>query len=213
MAQHYTAGNMTVVGAGMAHSEIVAEATAFFGDAQAGDVATPASPYVGGQAGLKADSPMTHVALAVPGAGNGTAEAGAAVVFKALLDAKAPATASAFNLSYSDAGVVGLYGAVDAASAGALCEALVSAFKAAASADDASIAAAKTTALTAQLVALEDSANAALALASGGAAAVDAVTPAQVKAFATAALKASPSLATVGSTAAMPSYPALAKML
>ena len=84
--------------------------------------------------------------------------------------------------------------------------------QAAASASDATIAIAKTAAKTAAFVNAEDASSAVAALAAGAPADIDSVTAADVKKFAAAALKAGPSMATVGASHALPSHAAVTKM-
>eukprot|EP00614_Pseudopedinella_elastica_P005151 CAMPEP_0172597516 /NCGR_PEP_ID=MMETSP1068-20121228/17510_1 /TAXON_ID=35684 /ORGANISM="Pseudopedinella elastica, Strain CCMP716" /LENGTH=419 /DNA_ID=CAMNT_0013397061 /DNA_START=48 /DNA_END=1307 /DNA_ORIENTATION=- len=202
--------NMTLVGAGLSHAELIAAAESLFPLSGAGGaVVVPASPFVGGSAELVADSPLTHVAIGLAGASSGSPDYYTALVLKQLL--AAPGAAS-FCVGYSDSGLVGLYGAAAPAAAGALAESMVAALKA--SYTDAQVAAAKLAVKTQLAVSAEDSAAllGELAGSAASAAGVDKVTAAAVKAFAAKAAKSSPALATVGPAAAVPSYSALSRM-
>jgi len=217
VAAHFVAGNMTLVGAGIDHAELVASAEALFaGAAKGGAAAVPASPFVGGAADLDAASPLTHVAVALPGAAAGSADYFTGLVLKELLGRAAGPACSAFSVSYGDSGLVGLYGCCEPSGAGGLAECMVGALKA--SADDAAVASAKLAVKTQLLVGAEDSGCLAASLAtlggafSGCGASVDGVTTAGVKAFAANALKANPAFASVGPSAMLPAHSALAKM-
>lgn len=204
-----TPANMTLVGAGVAHADLKAAAEVLFPAAGGAAAPVPASPFVGGSAELKADSPLTHVAVALGGAAAGSDEYYAALVFKELL--KAPGAAS-FCVGYSDSGLVGLYGCSAPSGAGALTEAMVAALTA--SYSDAAVSAAKVAVKTQLAVGAEDSAALLSELAGPAASAsgVDKVTPASVKSFAAKALKTTPALATVGPAAAVPSFTTLSGM-
>ena len=214
----FVPSNMAVLGAGVAHGDLVAQAEALFVGGAAGGAApvAVASPYVGGCSGLKAASPLTHVAVALPGASTGAPDYFTALVAQELLSGSSGEAMQAFSLSYADAGLFGLYGCSDPAGAGALAEAMVGALTGAFSEDQ--VAAAKLAVKTRLLVGAADSAALVASLAGVGAAAkpagaVDAVTGPAVKAFlAKAAKGAAPTLATVGPAAAVPDYATFAKM-
>jgi len=203
MLTHYTTGGMTVVGAGVSHEALVGQAESLFGSLPAAPAAAaPASPYVGGFSACKAESAMTHVALAFPGD-----DSAACAVFKEVLAMQSGPMSYAFGGS-----LVGFAGASEPAMAGSLLDQFVASVKAAASASDATIAIAKTAAKTAAFVNAEDASSAVAALAAGAPADIDSVTAADVKKFAAAALKAGPSMATVGASHALPSHAAVTKM-
>jgi predicted Zn-dependent peptidase len=210
----YVPSNMTLVGAGLSHASLVKAAGALFPGGDAGSAPAVSSPVVGGTASLKASSPVTHVALAFPGAAAGSKDYFTALVYRQALCGAAGPAASAFSVSYTDSGLVGLYGCAEPSAAGALTEDMVKALKAPLS--EADILASKMAVKTQLLVAAEDSTALAPALAAVGAAAdgsgVDAVTAAQVQAFAKDVVKGAVSIATVGSAAAVPSYSSVLKM-
>jgi len=201
MGANYTPAAMTVVGNGVSHAELVANAESLFGGLLSASADVPASPYVGGVSTLKADAAFTHVALAFP-----STDAATGAVLKALLGMTTGDMSSSYSVSYSDAGLVGLMGATEPTAAGAMVESFVGAFKAAASVDEATFALAKTAAKTDAYLAMEDGLPLQVVD-------VDGVTSAKVKSAVAAMLKASPSLAAVGPSAAVPSYPALTGML
>jgi len=210
----YVPSNMTLVGAGLSHAALVEAAGALFPAATNSDAPVAASPVVGGTATLKADSPLTHVAVAFPGAAVGSKDYFTALVYRQAVCVAAGPGVSAFSVSYTDSGLVGLYGCGVPSAAGALTEDMVKALNAPLS--EADILASKTAVKTQLLVAAEDATALAPALASSGAAAdgsgIDSVTAKDVQAFAKAVVKGNVSLATVGPAAAVPSYSSLVKM-
>lgn len=201
MGAYYTPSAMTVVGTGVAHADLVSNAEALFGGLSSAAADVPASPFVGGVSTLKADAPFTHVALAFP-----STDAATGAVLKALLGMNTGDMSSSYSVTYSDTGLVGLMGATEPTAAGAMVESFVGAFKAAASVDEATFTLAKTAAKTNAFIAMEDGLPLEIAN-------IDGVTSASLKSAVAAMLKASPALAAVGPSAAVPSYPALTSML
>lgn len=204
MASLYVPSAMTVVGSGVAHSDLVAEAESLFGGLSASSpVPVPASPYKGGVTSLKAESAFTHVALAFP-----SADAATGAVLKELLSFNGSDMTSSFALNYSDGGIVGVMGAASPDDALAMVSSFVDAYKAAASVDEATFALAKTAAKTSALVGLEDSVASTLSMPD-----IDGVTSSSLKAAVAKALKAPPTLASVGPNGSVPTYPQLTAML
>jgi hypothetical protein len=223
VANLYVPANFTLVGSGLPHADLVQAATTLFGtSAGGGGEVAAASPFVGGASALPAQSALTHVALALPGAASGSPDFFTAQVLRQVLAAAAAPAGSlgAFSVSYADVGLVGLAGAAaggggGGGGAGALVAAMVALLKAPAS--DAAVAAAKLAVKTQLLVGSEDGAALVAALAAGGLnrgfAGVDAVTAAGVAALQTKMLAGGKvALATVGDASAVPAFNTVLKM-
>ncbi|KAI8930173.1 Metalloenzyme, LuxS/M16 peptidase-like protein [Entophlyctis helioformis] len=131
-AKYFTADRITVVGSGVAHSDLK---TLVDKALEGVDVASigasgPKSQYFGGEARIEAGPHSTaHYAIAFPGAAVSSADYNASLVLRTLLDgsrrlkwgSRGGATgllagastdhtsARAFNASYSDAGLFGIY--------------------------------------------------------------------------------------------------------
>ena len=202
----FSAASLAVVGTGVKHAELVAAAAAGFAAVPAAAAAPtrPASPYVGGELRVLADAPLVHVALA----GAAPADTAVAGVLAQLLD-------GGFAQLYDGAGLVGVYGSAAPADGCLLTSGLVDQLKGAAAAGDAAVAAAKAQAKIAAAAPCVTAMG--LAVLKTGAcggpaadlAAIDAVTPAAVKAAAAALLKA-PTMVALGPLGATPTLASLA---
>ncbi|KAJ3029350.1 UNVERIFIED_CONTAM: hypothetical protein HDU68_012416 [Siphonaria sp. JEL0065] len=155
-ATNFTADNIAIVGSGIAHEELEALVNASFEGVavpSTGARSVTASAYFGGEARI-AGSGASHVALAFKSAAFTNAKAHAtALVLRAVLDgshrvkwgqtsgatgllAKAAAngtTVSAFQNSYSDAGLFGLYIQGNASNVKSVAQKSIEAVKSAAS--------------------------------------------------------------------------------
>ena len=149
---------------------------------------------------------MDRSVIALDFTNTNEADAATGAVLKALLGMNTGDMSSSYSVTYSDTGLVGLMGATEPTAAGAMVESFVGAFKAAASVDEATFTLAKTAAKTNAFIAMEDGLPLEIAN-------IDGVTSASLKSAVAAMLKASPALAAVGPSAAVPSYPALTSML
>lgn len=105
----YVGSNITLVGVNVGLDELKASAEPLFAGAASGSAAAAAaSPYLGGELRMKADSPYTYLALA-----HEVADPAAAAALKAILDAKlrgSPLSAAPFAAAYAGTGLVGLCG-------------------------------------------------------------------------------------------------------
>ena len=121
----FGASSLTVVGAGIAHAQLLSLASALTESVpkSASAAAAPSSAYVGGEARVKATSDHTFVGLAL--AAPAKADAGALAVLAASWQAALPADASVFVLP----GLVGVTGATSPASAGAYVDSLLKVLK------------------------------------------------------------------------------------
>lgn len=98
-------GSLKFIGAGIPHEQLVTKAKILFGSIDISDHRTKSpSPYIGGQTSLKVDIPMTHVAVAIPGAAYGSEDYAASLVLKELLGV------GSFNFNYLEAGLIGIMG-------------------------------------------------------------------------------------------------------
>ncbi|XP_022528854.1 cytochrome b-c1 complex subunit 2, mitochondrial [Astyanax mexicanus] len=139
VANNYTSSRMAVVGLGVSHSALKQVAQQFFDVHKGAGASGDKAIYHGGELRVQNGDSLTHTLLACEGAASGTAEANAFSVLQQLLGvgpqvkrgssissklsqgiAKAttqPFDASAFNISYSDSGLFGLYTIAQAGSA------------------------------------------------------------------------------------------------
>ncbi|CAM9424338.1 unnamed protein product, partial [Heterosigma akashiwo] len=105
----YVGSNITLVGVNVGLDELKASAEPLFAGAASGSAAAAAaSPYLGGELRMKADSPYTYLALA-----HEVADPAAAAALKAILDAKlrgSPLSLGARRPPLRPAGLVGLCG-------------------------------------------------------------------------------------------------------
>eukprot|EP00842_Homolaphlyctis_polyrhiza_P000450 jgi/Hompol1/1405/HPOL_001473-RA len=183
-AKHLSADRVTIVGTGVAHTELVALVEKALEDANvslapaATDAKAPASRYFGGSARIEAGPHSeTLVAYALPGAAAGSRDHAVARVLRSLLGgsprsikwgsrngatgllasaASAEASAEAFDAAYSDAGLIGfLVHAPSASSATAATRAAVQTIKSLASSPVSAEALAR--AKKAAIIDLEDS--------------------------------------------------------
>jgi len=215
VAERFVPSNMTLVGSGLTHTQLVEAGTALFGTSGSSSLApTAASPFVGGASILPASADLTHVALAFPGVASDSPDFFAAQVFKQVLAAASPCV-GAFTVSYADEGMIGLAGAAGHAGASTLVSSMAASLKAPVS--DAAVAAAKLAVKTQLLVGAEDSSTLVASLAAGGLEqgfkGLDAVTTASVTALQSKMLKGGKlAMATVGDASAVPAYDAVVKM-
>lgn len=206
-ANLYTAGNMTIVGAGVSHDALVAAAEKAFGSTTGSSTTPAAAKFVGGASLTRTDCSGTHVALTFD-AGSSRAEA---AVFGELVSRQLGGiSARPFNINFSDSNLFGVHGA--SSDSCQLTEQIVQALKAASSSSDASIDAAKLAVKTQQAFAVEHPIGAVGALVSGTPS-VDGVDAASVKSFASALLKSTPAFSAVGNTLFTPSHASVSAML
>lgn len=136
---------MVLTGAGVDHDEFVKLATKFFGDipASSNTVATPASPYKGGDVRVRGDSPLTHLAMCFDagkgwnssdllpicvahmllGGGSSFSSGGpgkgmySRLYLRVLNENHWIESCSAFNSMYNDNGLFGIYGTCEPSNA------------------------------------------------------------------------------------------------
>jgi len=207
VAAYHGAGNIVLAGAGVSHAELVSAATASLGSAPAasGAAATP-SAFVGGEQRIKARADGTHVGIAFAGAASGDAQKAAVYgVLATLIEAEG---VSAFNATYAETGMFGMYGSGDAS---AVVDAMVATLKGISAGVDAKALGAAKASLKATIAGADGSrAATATSLASGAAASsvvsgmADAVSAADVQSAAKAALASKPAVASFGSMVSMP---------
>lgn len=203
-ARTFVGPALTVVGSGVAHAELLSWATALTEALPKGSgaaPAAPASPYVGGEARVKASADHVFVGLALPAPPK--ANAGALAVLAAAWQAALPACASVFVLP----GLVGVTGSANPATAGAYVEGLVKVLKG--TGKDAG-GAAKKAAKVAALASVDAALFEALAAGTVAApAAVDAVSEADVKAVHAKLWKGGLSIASLGDVSKVPKLASL----
>jgi predicted Zn-dependent peptidase len=207
----FNTANMTVVGAGVSHSDLVAAAESAFKSAKKGTAAAaPKSNFVGGFAYQDSSSSLCHVAVGFNAPALGSAEYADAVVLKELWkQGAAGCGGNSFNIAYQDGGILGVFGACPAGTADKLTASLVSVLKAPIT--DAAFNNAKMAAKTQFAVAAENASSLVAVLASNSTN-VDKASAAGVKALAAKLTKSSPALASVGPDSGIPAYNAFAKM-
>ncbi|KAG0239587.1 ubiquinol-cytochrome c reductase core subunit 1 [Actinomortierella wolfii] len=161
VANNFVANKIALVATGVSEAELKELAASSFANVPAGSAAkTEAAKYYGGEVRIPHGSSEGHVAVAFQGAAAGTPEYYTAQVLRSLLGgdrfvkwSTAGASplaaiagkvgpnvqAAAFNFSYSDAGLFGIYAKADNKQVGDVAKAAVDALKAASkniSADD-----------------------------------------------------------------------------
>jgi predicted Zn-dependent peptidase len=227
LGNHFNASNMVVVGTNVDHGAMVDAFNLHFLDTPEGSIeAQEKATYAGGESHIRTDAGASYLALGFDAPSLNSGNVASLAVFQYLLNKAIGgvdfANAGAFASPYSDAGLVGVAGAMADADAGRFVEAAAAAMKALASGVDAeALTGAKASVKMAGLVATESPRSLATVIGesalltgdasdSGVAAAVDAVTADSVAAVAKAALKSSPSVSAIGSMATLPRYDSLA---
>ncbi|KAI8808834.1 Metalloenzyme, LuxS/M16 peptidase-like protein [Cladochytrium replicatum] len=132
LSQRLVASNVTLVGSGIGHEDFVGLAESAFSDVKLAASATAAAPskYFGGESRIHSNThDPAHYVVAFPSVAFTSPQYPAALVFRALLDggshvkwglpggatgllssaATGKTSISAFNSSYSDAGLLGIY--------------------------------------------------------------------------------------------------------
>lgn len=143
--EFYTPSRMVLSGAGVDHDELVKLANKYFGDipASSANVATPASPYKGGDVRVRGDSPVTHLAISFDagkgwnsqdllpicvahmllGGGSSFSSGGpgkgmySRLYLRVLNENHWIESCSAFNSMYNDNGLFGIYGTAEPSNA------------------------------------------------------------------------------------------------
>jgi len=198
-AKTFGAGSITVVGAGVAHAQLLSWAAGLTKGLAAGSAkAAPTSAYFGGEARLKASSDATFVGLAL--AAPSKADAAALGVLAAAWQAALPAGASVFTLP----GLVGVTGAASPSAAGAYVDALLQVIKSTGK----DFAAAKKAAQVAALIKLDGALFEGLADGSATVA-VDGVSESDVKALHAKIWKGGLSIASLGDVSKVPKLSSL----
>jgi predicted Zn-dependent peptidase len=206
----YTAGNMTVVGAGVSHDALVAAAQKAFGGVTGKSTLPAQAKFVGGTAALETGAvDGAHLALTFDASSN---PAAAAVLQELVSQQLCGVSAKPFFINYSDSRLFGVCGSSSADAATSLTEQIVRALKAASGASDSAIHAAKLAAKTRLALGVEHP-NGAVAALLGGSVSVDKVDADAVKSFASSLLKSSPALALVGNTLFSPTRESVQQML
>eukprot|EP00615_Pteridomonas_danica_P006568 CAMPEP_0114349980 /NCGR_PEP_ID=MMETSP0101-20121206/15973_1 /TAXON_ID=38822 ORGANISM="Pteridomonas danica, Strain PT" /NCGR_SAMPLE_ID=MMETSP0101 /ASSEMBLY_ACC=CAM_ASM_000211 /LENGTH=410 /DNA_ID=CAMNT_0001488893 /DNA_START=22 /DNA_END=1254 /DNA_ORIENTATION=- len=200
--EHFNTANMTVVGTGVAHSELVAAAEKAFGGARKGEaVVGDKTEFVGGFAYNDACR-ESHVAVAFNGPATGSAEyLDSLVLHEIWSQGAAQFGGAAFNHSYRDAGLLGVRGS-NTEDVVALLKAPIS---------EAAVATAKIAVKTQLAHSAECAASLFPLLVNGAIPNVDNVNASKVNALASKLTKSAPALASVGSQD-VPAYNTLAKM-
>jgi processing peptidase subunit alpha len=230
-----------IAGVGISHADLEGLAAPLVGAAHAAGAASPSAPagYAGGAVTvLDSSLALSHVAVAIEAKGGASdvKSAAAAAVVKALLDESRSAlpwarresdlaSVSAFAHMYRDSGLVGLVAAAAPGNAGGLVDAVSKRLEAVAKGvTDAQLRQAKSVAVGGYKAALASSSGALATLgpqlafggvaATGFAAAVEALTAADVAGFVAKGLKASPTVVVLSSTGyALPRAEALLRRL
>ncbi|KAK3826115.1 MAG: Metalloenzyme, LuxS/M16 peptidase-like protein [Benniella sp.] len=152
-ANNFVASKLALVGTGISEAELKSLAASAFGEVAAGSAAqSAATKYYGGDVRLPHNSELGHVAVAFPGAAEGTSEFYTAQVLRSLLGGDrfvkwstsgvSPLAAaaskignstqiSAFNYGYSDAGLFGIYAQSEHGTVAEAAKAAVASLKAA----------------------------------------------------------------------------------
>jgi len=240
MLDHFSPENMVLVGVNCEHDDLAKWAMRSFVDYNAiphkSRVVAKAA-YTGGTSIVKGDSPFCHFAIGLETGGWGDSSAAVSVLTALLGGASASnqvpgagltsrlgqivnqnpgaESVSAFNTSYSDSGLVGVYGVTAPEAAGDVVTAVAAALKGAASISEGELAKAKA-ALKGNLLRQADDSAAIMKDigsqillsgkyigASGFCAQIDAVTVADVSAAAHTALSSAPTVVAYGDTHAM----------
>jgi len=250
MLDHFSPENMVLVGVNCEHDDLAKWAMRSFVDYNAiphKSRSVAKAAYTGGTAITKGDSPFCHFAVGLETGGWGESSAPVSVLTSLLGGSSAShqvpgagltsrlgqivsqnpgaESVSAFNTSYSDTGLVGVYGVTAPDAAGDVVTAVAGALKGAASVTEGELAKAKA-ALKGNLLRQADDSAAVMKdigsqiLLSGkyiGASEfcghIDAVTAADVSAAAQAALSSAPTVVAYGDTHAMPHSSAVAAAL
>lgn len=247
MLDHFAPERMVLVGVNVAHSELSKWAMRSFVDYNAIPMKSrpeQKAAYTGGDLRQEGPSPYCHVAVALESCAWGQQELAPFALLQTVLGGGSasnslPGTSSgrlatgivkqnpyvescaAFNTSYSDSGVFGVYGVSHPDKAGELTTAIVKALAGLSSVSAAELARAKTV-LKAQLfrqvddasVMMQDLGNQLLLSGKYGSAAefakiIDGVTEAQVTAAAKKLLSSKPTVAAYGDTHTVPHYSAV----
>eukprot|EP00904_Undaria_pinnatifida_P000474 jgi/Undpi1/10427/HiC_scaffold_29.g12877.m1 len=223
----YKASGMTVVGVNVCHDEFKSQAEAALGAADTSPAAVrTASKYLGGELRVKNDVGTTSVSIAFASPPGAHSSAPAYEALAALFNARAAAaaantasTASGFNVTYSDVGLVGVTGTCENGGAAAMTEALASCFL---PPSDAEVESAIIYAKISRGLKMEKPIDALLALADSASvgadpaacvSALDSVTVQGVKAAASAAFQSGMSMAAVGNISEVPHKEEVAAML
>jgi predicted Zn-dependent peptidase len=207
---HFNTANMTVVGSGVGHADLVAAAEAAFGSARSGEAAaSDKADFVGGFAYSETPSKDSYVAVAFNGPALGAPDYADSLVLQEIWkQGAAQFGGCAFNHPYQDTGLIGV--AAGCSSSADLTEAIVKLLKAPIS--DAAVATAKVAVKTQVALSAECAASLLPMLANGGLPNVDKVNAASVKALAAKLTKSAPALATLGPDDGVPPYNTFAKM-
>lgn len=225
-ATNFTASNLVVASQGLGVGELSSLAKCFTsGAATHAAPKAAASPFKGGDSRLRTDATTTLFALALPvSAAHSAAAEVAAEVLSARLSSKEGVLAQGFATSYTDGGLVGVYAAAPATSAGSAVTSLAQDLKALATAAPTAneIAAATAKIALQRALSIESSCTshiiaAAVAKTTPAAlvSAASAVTAEQVQSIIAAGAKSSTGIAfaSVGPTANLPRYDAITKIL
>jgi len=202
-AANYVGSNMTLVGINLDLDILVGKAESAFASAPSGNAApAPASPYVGGEMRVKADSPYTYVGLAY----ESYCPIGSAVV-KAVLDVKLASnrfSTAPFTASYSpETGLLGVCGVCAPEAASQMIDSMKSTMDSLASLTDEDIALGKSTAALLYTMAAESAKTAPVALLSG-LDDIQGVPNSAIKDFVKKVLSTPISLASLGDLSAVP---------
>ncbi len=154
LGNQYTGSNIVVTGTNIAHSELASLAEGILGTVPQGSTATSTkTTYTGGEALYRTDGDVAHVSIALSAPNKSSPNHHTVGVLKTLLGSKSVirstsnhttyarqsrlnkvtdssfATLSAFSVSYSDAGLIGITGSTSNTDAGKLVNVAVRTFK------------------------------------------------------------------------------------
>lgn len=113
--QYFTAGNMTVVGAGVDHDELVSMVEENFAHVEAKDVPATSAEYFGGyESRISSGKGEADVAVAYQGVARGAEDQFAALVLEQVVGGKesvkyGKSGVETLNFNYSDTGLFGVY--------------------------------------------------------------------------------------------------------
>ncbi|CEG36370.1 mitochondrial-processing peptidase subunit [Plasmopara halstedii] len=225
-SKYVNTSSAALVGAGVSHNTLTDLANAYFSSfAKGAEASSAAAKYVGGETRIKKASNLTHVALALPTVGRDSPDFGASQVLRALLCLRITSkNITAFLSSYSDAALIGLSGYATPAEAGNLIDLFASELKkiALSPATKEELSAAKA---TAALEALDMYNTRAGTIGRVGLIAttgfvskspsqlVEGVSAAKLQELAQMALKATPSVASIGKLSTVPHVDVIANKL
>jgi len=187
---------ITVVGSGVDHATLVDMATSMTSDVVSGNISTPSSTYIGGEARIKATSPLTYMCIALPAKASAVTD-----VLVSLWNMKLPEGCTAFYSS----GLIGVKGSAAPSNVGATVDLALQIMKGShAESIKEGIMKAKVANLT-----LADSDVASFLTKGGVLASVDSVTSGDVKSAVDAIWAQKPTIASVGDVSKVPKLASL----